>query len=76
MNEVGTILKRRRRALQMTMKQVADASGLSQGFVSRVEAGKFDPLTFSFVTVLALCRALKISSDFLIDQIIPPEKRI
>jgi transcriptional regulator with XRE-family HTH domain len=52
----GDRIKARRKMLNMTQVELADAVGVKQGFLSRVEAGKVDVSTD---TLVALARALR-----------------
>ena len=52
---VGARLRACRRALKMTLQQVADAAGFSVGFISQIERGITVP---SLTSLIAVCRAL------------------
>ncbi|BCH27510.1 helix-turn-helix domain-containing protein [Mesorhizobium sp. L-8-3] len=60
---LGTRLRDRRQALGLTLKDVADAAGLSVGFISQIERGITIP---SLTSLISVCRVLKSEvSDFL-----------
>ncbi|MEX0954967.1 MAG: cupin domain-containing protein [Rhizobiaceae bacterium] len=48
---LGKRLRERRRALSLTLKEVADGSGLSVGFISQIERGIAAPSLSSLVSV-------------------------
>lgn len=54
--DIGERLRARRRALKMTLQNVADAAGFSVGFISQIERGITVP---SLTSLIAVCRALK-----------------
>ncbi|CAN5663748.1 hypothetical protein BH09MYX1_BH09MYX1_57260 [soil metagenome] len=51
----GSVVRRRRRALGLTLEQVAESAGLSPNYVGSIENGKHDP---SLSSVLKLAKAL------------------
>lgn len=53
---LGTRLRDRRQSLGLTLKEVADAAGLSVGFISQIERGITTP---SLVSLITVCRVLK-----------------
>jgi len=53
---LGTRLRDRRQSLGLTLKEVADAAGLSVGFISQIERGITTP---SLVSLISVCRVLK-----------------
>ncbi len=53
----GAELRRRRKALRLTLEQVAERAGLSPNYVGSIENGRRDP---SLSTVLALAKALRV----------------
>jgi len=60
---LGTRLRDRRQSLGLTLKDVADAAGLSVGFISQIERGITTP---SLVSLISVCRVLKSEvGDFL-----------
>jgi transcriptional regulator with XRE-family HTH domain len=60
---LGTRLRDRRQALGLTLKDVADAAGLSVGFISQIERGITTP---SLVSLIHVCRVLEAQvGDFL-----------
>lgn len=62
---VGNRLRRRRRALRLTLKDVADRTGLTEGHLSQVER---DQVNASVRTLQRLCEVLKLSVGDLFDQ--------
>jgi transcriptional regulator with XRE-family HTH domain len=55
--EIGTEVRRRRKALDLTIEQLAERASLTPNYVGSVESGKRDP---SLSTVVALAKALKV----------------
>lgn len=64
--DIKTILKERRQELGLTMKEVADACGVSEATVSRWESGEIANMRRSKISLLA--KVLKISPAVLIDD--------
>ena len=60
---LGQRLRRRRKALSLTLKDVADGAGLSVGFISQVERGLTAPSLSSLVSIARVLRTE--ISDFL-----------
>ena len=52
-------LRRRRRQLGLTLKEVASGAGLSVGFISQIERGITVP---SLTSLIAVCRTLKVEA--------------
>ncbi|MFI5658272.1 helix-turn-helix domain-containing protein [Streptomyces sp. NPDC051684] len=63
--EVGARLRRRRKALQLTLKEVAERTGLTEGYLSQVER---DQANASVRTLQRLCEVLKLTVGDLFDQ--------
>jgi transcriptional regulator with XRE-family HTH domain len=63
MNNFGTELKRLRMSRDLTVNELADASGISAAQISRIENGKRN--TPKADTIQALASALNISPDIL-----------
>lgn len=61
---VGARLKRRRRALGLTLKDVAEGSGLTQGFISQIERGHANG---SVRALQSICSVLKLGVGDLFD---------
>lgn len=57
MSSFGISVRRKREALSLTLKQLAERSGLSPNYVGTVENGRRDP---SLSTVLALAKGLRV----------------
>lgn len=55
---VGSRLRASRRAQGLTIEQVAEATGLTKGFISRVERDETSP---SVATLLTICQVLSLS---------------
>ncbi len=58
-------LRRRRKELKLTLKDVAEKSGLSFSFISQIERGQTMP---SLTSLVALSRALDSSINLFLDQ--------
>lgn len=54
--EFGQEIRRRRQALNLTLEQLAEASGLTPNYIGTIENGKRDP---SLSTVMALAKGLR-----------------
>ncbi|MFE6157332.1 helix-turn-helix domain-containing protein [Streptomyces sp. NPDC056486] len=63
--EVGARLRRRRKALHLTLKEVAEQSGLTEGHLSQVER---DQANASVRTLQRLCEVLKLNVGDLFDH--------
>ena len=61
--EIKDILKNRRLELGLTMKQIADAVGVSEGTVSRWESGKIADMRRD--KIVAYAKALKLSPSII-----------
>lgn len=66
-DELGETLRARRKALKLTLQAVADAAGLSVGFISQVERGLATP---SLGSLVSLAEVLQTSISEFLDQ--PP----
>ncbi|APF40590.1 helix-turn-helix domain-containing protein [Neomicrococcus aestuarii] len=66
---IGARLRAARKQSRLTMDQVAEATGLTKGFLSRVERDLTSP---SVATLLNLCKALSIDVGSLFEE--PPLK--
>lgn len=62
---IGARLRRRRRALHLTLKAVAEQAGLTEGYLSQVER---DQVNASVRTLQRLCDVLKLSVGDLFEQ--------
>ncbi|MBO8193862.1 helix-turn-helix transcriptional regulator [Streptomyces oryzae] len=62
---IGSRLRRRRRALHLTLKDVADRTGLTEGYLSQVER---DQVNASVRTLQRLCEVLKLTVGDLFEQ--------
>ncbi|OCP04238.1 MULTISPECIES: XRE family transcriptional regulator [unclassified Ensifer] len=56
---LGDRLRQRRKALKMTLQEVADEAGFSVGFISQIERGITVP---SLTSLIAVCRTLKVEA--------------
>lgn len=54
----GRAVRRRREALELTLEELAERSGLSPNYIGTVENGRRDP---SLSTVLALAKGLRVA---------------
>jgi transcriptional regulator with XRE-family HTH domain len=59
LSPMGIRLRNRRKALKLTLQEVADASGFSVGFISQIERGITVP---SLTSLISVCRVLKIDA--------------
>ena len=64
-NELGEILRTRRRALKMSLAEVAELAGVSTSFVSQVERGVANP---TLATLKSLTEALGSSVGALLEE--------
>lgn len=64
-NKFGKILRDSRRKLKLSMMDIAEAVGVSEGTVSRWECGKRTRI--SFRNMVLLSKKLNLSLDFLLD---------
>lgn len=62
--EVGRRVRRRRMALGMLQKTLAEQTGIPQGHLSRLEKGEFQSLAFG--RLVALADTLHTSLDYLL----------
>ncbi|MFC9430524.1 MULTISPECIES: helix-turn-helix domain-containing protein [unclassified Streptomyces] len=62
---IGARLRRRRRALHLTLKDVADRTGLTEGYLSQVER---DQVNASVRTLQRICDVLKLTVGGLFEQ--------
>lgn len=62
---LGTLLRQRRKAIGMTMKEVAKQAGLTEGFISQIERGISTP---SLMTLYNVANALGTSIDSFLKQ--------
>lgn len=62
--KVGAKLRATRRAQGLTIEQLADAAGLTKGFVSRIER---DETSLSVVTLVTICQVLSLPVGALFD---------
>lgn len=56
---LGDRLRQRRKALKMTLQEVADQAGFSVGFISQIERGITIP---SLTSLIAVCRTLEVEA--------------
>ena len=62
---LGERLRLRRKALKLTLQEVADQAGFSVGFISQIERGITVP---SLVSLVAVCRVLKVDVGAFFNQ--------
>lgn len=65
MGNLGTFIRARRQELGLTLRQVAERSGLSFSLISQIELGQKPNPTYN--TVKALARALEIEPSQLLE---------
>ena len=75
--KIGTRVREARRRLDLTIQDIADATGLSKGFISQVENDKTSP---SLVTLKKIAEALQTQLTYLLldegqELVIVPRKR-
>ncbi len=58
-SSLGDRLRQRRKALKMTLQEVAEEAGFSVGFISQIERGITVP---SLTSLIAVCRTLKVEA--------------
>jgi transcriptional regulator with XRE-family HTH domain len=63
---IGARLRAARQAQNLTIAQVAEAAGLTKGFVSRIERDETSP---SVATLVALCQVLSMPVGLLFEEI-------
>ena len=63
---LGTLLRRRRKELKLTLRAVAEKAGLSEGFMSQVENSVKSP---SVETLMTICRALDIEAGEVLSRL-------
>ncbi len=61
---IGQSIKARRKALGLTLEEVAKRSGLSPAFISQAERGKASP---SIVSLLSLAKALDVTLEYFME---------
>lgn len=64
MSEFGCMVRRRRMELDLTQKELAERSGITQAHISRLENGEYNT---SSVTICKLAKALDIPVTKLIE---------
>jgi transcriptional regulator with XRE-family HTH domain len=68
--KVGAMLRETRRGQGMTMDRLADATGLTKGFISRVERDETSP---SIATLVTICQVLSLPVGALFEE---PDRRV
>jgi transcriptional regulator with XRE-family HTH domain len=68
---LGDRVRQRRDELELTQEQLAAATGLKQFHISRIESGDIKDVKGE--TLRRLARALRVTSDFLLDIEEPEE---
>lgn len=63
--ELGSKIKKLRRERKFTLTELSEKSGVSQGYLSRIENGKNDP---TFSVLLQIARALQIQVSMLYQE--------
>lgn len=69
MVKIGNFIKKHRLKLQFTLDILANKTGLSQGFLSRIENGEYDNMGLSLDTIIKLANGLEISTKTLLSGI-------
>lgn len=70
---LGTILRRERKERKLTLKQVSEKAGISEGFLSQVENNVNYP---SVNTLLEICGAIGINAGDILKQVEKQEKQV
>lgn len=65
---VGPLMRRRRKALHLTLRDTAEAAGLSTGYLSQVETGKAVP---TLGTLAQIATALGVGLDYFVAEVRP-----
>jgi transcriptional regulator with XRE-family HTH domain len=65
MSELGEFIRRQRELQELTLRQLADMTGISNPYLSQIERGLREP---SEKVVAALARNLELSADALYEQ--------
>ena len=63
---LGTILRKQRKELKLTMKEVAERARISEGFLSQIENNVNNP---SVDTLKNICSALGINAGDVLNQV-------
>ncbi len=64
-NRIGLKIKERRLELGLTQPELSEKTGVSQAYISRLEAGRHQP---TFMVMIRICSALQITVDELTGQ--------
>lgn len=62
---IGPLMRRRRKALGLTLRAASEAAGLSTGYLSQVETGKAVP---TLGTLAQIARALGVGLDYFVTE--------
>ena len=68
--DIGFRIVQRRKELSLTQKKLAQKLHISNNHLSNIENGKAGP---SFELFICICKELKISSDYLVFNIVHPD---
>lgn len=67
--KLSTITKKYRKAASLTLDEMSKESGLSKGFLSRLESGDFDLKNISLETLIKLSKGYKIKIKEILDML-------
>ena len=61
---ISKIIRERRKSLNLTIEQLAEKSGVSESFISRIERGEVDNVRIKKLNEIAIALNLKLSDFF------------
>lgn len=73
LEEIGKIIRKQRKALNMTIEQLAEKSGSSPSLISIIERGKLDNIKIQKLNDIALALNLQLSDFFLNKNLQDPD---
>ncbi|GEO63524.1 helix-turn-helix domain-containing protein [Companilactobacillus nantensis] len=73
LEEIGKIIRKQRKNLNMTIEQLAEKSGSSPSLISIIERGKLDNIKIQKLNSIALALNLQLSDFFLNKNLQDPD---
>ncbi|APX71133.1 helix-turn-helix domain-containing protein [Companilactobacillus allii] len=67
LGKISKLIRERRKSLNLTIEQLAEISGVSESFISRIERGEVDNVRIKKLNDIAIALNMQLS-DFFIDQ--------
>ncbi|WP_125761790.1 helix-turn-helix domain-containing protein [Companilactobacillus hulinensis] len=67
LGKISKLIRERRKSLNLTIEQLAEKSGVSESFISRIERGEVDNVRIKKLNDIAIALNMQLS-DFFIDQ--------